>query len=122
VAESSSEAIDRWSVQLRKGCLNLAVLASLWRGPLYGLEILRHLATTSNLVVPEGTVYPLLSRMRAEGWVDSRWVASDAGHPRRYYELTDAGRDHVRRMVRAWSSFVAGVDDLLTPIHEEAQR
>ena len=72
-------SLQKWAVQLRKGCLELAILACLWSGKLYGLEILRRLADDSSLMVPEGTVYPLLSRLKAEGWVDSEWVEADAG-------------------------------------------
>src|SRR6267142_2073054 len=83
---------DKWEVQLRKGSLELAILASLWSGELYGLEILRRLESVSDLVVSEGTVYPLLSRLKALGLVRSEWIESDAGHPRKYYALTPAGR------------------------------
>ena len=58
-----TEAIDKWEIQLRKGSLGLAVLASLWGGKLYGLEILRTLETGSDLLVGEGTIYPLLNRL-----------------------------------------------------------
>ena len=61
------EPADKWEVQLRKGCLELAVLAALWSERLYGLEIMRRLEDGSGLVVPEGTVYPLLSRLKSEG-------------------------------------------------------
>ena len=60
--------------------------------PLYGLEILRRLDADAGMSIPEGTIYPLLSRMKAEGLVDSEWVEADAGHPRKYYRLTDPGR------------------------------
>lgn len=78
----ASEASENWEVQVRKGCLELAILAALWSGKLYGLEILRRLEAGSRLVVPEGTVYPLLSRLKSEGWLDSEWVEADSGHPR----------------------------------------
>src|ERR1700674_6061091 len=92
-AESSGpDQMDKWEVQLRKGCLELAILASLWPGRLYGLEILRLLEQDSDLVITEGTVYPLLSRLKAEGLLDSEWVEAEAGHPRKYYRLTPAGR------------------------------
>jgi PadR family transcriptional regulator, regulatory protein PadR len=116
---NEADAIQRWEVQLRKGCLELAILASLWPGRLYGLEILRRLADGSSLVVPEGTVYPLLSRLKADGWVDAEWVEAEAGHPRKYYHLTPAGRRHLRRMARSWSSFTASLDGLLEPLHKE---
>jgi PadR family transcriptional regulator PadR len=69
---------DKWEVQLRKGCLELAILAALWSGKLYGLEILRRLESDSDLIVSEGTVYPLLSRLKALGLVRSEWIESDA--------------------------------------------
>jgi len=115
----ASEPLDKWEIQLRKGCLDLAILAILWPHSLYGLEILRELASSSNLVVPEGTVYPLLSRLKAEGLLTSEWVESDAGHPRKYYSLTEDGRRRVRQMARSWSAFSAGLERLLAPLRKE---
>jgi PadR family transcriptional regulator PadR len=113
--------ILKWEVQLRKGCLDLAILAVLSPGRLYGLEILRRLAEGSSLVIPEGTIYPLLSRLRSEGWVRSEWVEADAGHPRKYYSLTSEGRRHARLMAQAWSRFSGSLDRLVTPLLKEAK-
>jgi len=115
-----TDSIQRWEVQLRKGSLDLAILASLWPGRLYGLEILRRLSDVSGLVVPEGTIYPLLSRLKSEGWVESEWVESEAGHPRKYYRLTPEGRRHTRRMAQAWSRFSASLDDLIASLRKES--
>lgn len=112
-------SIDKWEIQLRKGSLDIAVLASLWSGKLYGLEILRRVADGSDLLIPEGTVYPLLARLKAEGWVDSEWVEAEAGHPRKYYSLTRSGRRHLVQMARSWSRFAASLDRLLAPIRKE---
>jgi PadR family transcriptional regulator len=117
--KSSHEPIDKWEVQMRKGCLELAILASLWSGRLYGLEILRRLADDSSLIVPEGTVYPLLSRLKSEGLLESEWVEADAGHPRKYYRLTAGGRRRAIQMARFWSSFSANLDNLLEPLRRE---
>src|SRR5688572_1438846 len=119
IGSKGTDAIQKWEVQLRKGCLELAIMASLWTGKLYGLQILRRLTDDASLVVPEGTVYPLLARLKAEGWVDSEWVEAEAGHPRKYYRLTASGRRHVLRMARSWSSFTASLDRLLVPLGEE---
>lgn len=116
---SSNDATDKWEVQLRKGCLELAILATLWSGRLYGLEIMRWLAEKSGLIVSEGTVYPLLSRLKAEGLLTSEWVEADAGHPRKYYCLTPAGRRRVVEMARSWQIFSASLDSLLSPIRKE---
>lgn len=117
--KGDAEAIQRWEVQLRKGSLELAILASLWPGRRYGLEILRRLEDGSHLSVPEGTVYPLLSRLKAEGWLDAEWVEADAGHPRKYYSLTPSGRRHLLQMTHAWSGFAASLDRLLEPLRKE---
>ncbi|MFN7941061.1 MAG: helix-turn-helix transcriptional regulator [Thermoanaerobaculia bacterium] len=114
-----SESGDKWEVQLRKGCLELAILASLWRGRLYGLEILRQLDRTSDLVVSEGTVYPLLTRLKLLGLVDAEWVESEAGHPRKYYQLTAAGRARAREMARVWRRFSASLGRLLAPLGKD---
>jgi PadR family transcriptional regulator, regulatory protein PadR len=110
------DTADKWEVQLRKGCLELAILAALSGGKLYGLEILRRLETDSDLVVSEGTVYPLLSRLKATALVCSEWVESDAGHPRKYYELTPAGRRRAVEMAGVWERFSASMSRLLEPL------
>jgi PadR family transcriptional regulator, regulatory protein PadR len=113
---AEQESADKWEVQLRKGCLELAILAALWAGKLYGLEILRRLESDSDLVVSEGTVYPLLSRLKVLGLVRSEWVESDAGHPRKYYALTPAGKHRVREMTAMWSRFSSSMNRLLAPL------
>src|SRR5579862_2422889 len=110
------DSADKWEVQLRKGCLELAILASLWPGKLYGLEILRRLEDDSDLIVSEGTVYPLLSRLKALGLVRAEWVESDAGHPRKYYALTAAGRERGREMREIWTRFSSSMGRLLAPL------
>ncbi len=110
------ETGDKWEVQLRKGCLELAILAALWDGKLYGLEILRRMESDSDLVVSEGTVYPLLSRLKALGLVRSEWVESDAGHPRKYYSLTQGGKERAREMAGMWARFSSSMSRLLGPL------
>src|SRR6202158_5004930 len=117
--EPSGEPIDNWEVQLRKGSLELAILASLWGGRLYGLEILRRLENDSDLIVAEGTVYPLLTRLKALGLVESEWVESDSGHPRKYYKLTSLGRQRALEMAHIWARFSASLSDLLAPLGKE---
>ncbi len=116
---STPESAEKWEVQLRKGSLELAILAALWEGRLYGLEILRHLESNSDLIVVEGTVYPLLNRLRTLGLVESEWVESDFGHPRKYYRLTAAGRQRALEMTRIWVRFSASMTNLLAPLNKE---
>jgi len=111
-------AADKWEVQLRKGCLELAILAALWDGRRYGLEILRTLEQQSDLILTEGTIYPLLSRLKTLGLVDSTWVESEGGHPRKYYALTEAGRQRAKEMAAIWMRFSSSMSRLLAPLGE----
>ncbi|MGB9030107.1 MAG: PadR family transcriptional regulator [Acidobacteriaceae bacterium] len=115
------QALDKWEVQLRKGCLELAVLAALWDQRLYGLEILKRLETDSDLVVSDGTVYPLLSRLKALGLLRSEWIVAEAGHPRRYYALTSAGRHRAQEMARIWARFASSMGKLIAPLGERKE-
>jgi PadR family transcriptional regulator PadR len=112
---------DRWEAQLRKGALEMAALASLWQGRLYGLEIIRFLESHSSLALAEGTIYPILNRLKAEGMLTSEWVEAEAGHPRKYYSLTEAGRQRLRLMAEAWFSFSRGLSRLLQPVLEKQE-
>ncbi len=110
------ESPDRWEAQLRKGALEMAALASLWEGKLYGLEIIRFLESHSRLVLAEGTIYPILNRLKAEGMLTSDWVEAEAGHPRKYYALTESGRTRLLQMAQAWANFAGGLSQLLEPV------
>ena len=112
----TQQSADKWEVQLRKGCLELAVLAALWDQKLYGLEILRRLESDSDLVVSDGTVYPLLSRLKTLGLVRSEWIIAEVGHPRRYYALTAAGKRRALDMARIWTRFTSSMSRLLAPL------
>ena len=118
---AENEQPDRWEAQLRKGALEMAALASLWRGRLYGLEIIRFLESQSRLVLAEGTIYPILNRLKLEGMLTSEWVEAEAGHPRKYYSLTDAGRFRLRQMAEAWVSFSSGLSRLLEPVFDQKE-
>ena len=113
---------DRWEAQLRKGCLEIAILGSLWKGRLYGLEILRLLESHSSLGLAEGTLYLILSRLRNEKLVLAEWVDAGTGHPRKYYWLTPAGKDRLRAMAGFWKAFSADLDELIEPALRSKER
>jgi len=106
---------DNWSAQLRKGSLELAILASLWNGSLYGLDILRAL-DTGGLPVAEGTLYPILNRLRLDDLLAAEWRDMGAGHPRKYYRLTASGRRRTTEMTAAWASFSAQMTRMVEPV------
>ncbi len=118
---TDGDSPDRWEAQLRKGALEMAALASLWQGRLYGLEIIRFLEHQSSMVLAEGTIYPILNRLKVEGMLTSEWVEAEAGHPRKYYSLTEAGLQRLRQMAEAWTSFSRGLSRLLEPVLERQE-
>jgi PadR family transcriptional regulator, regulatory protein PadR len=93
---------ENWTTQLRKGLLELAILNALSDGPLYGYEIVRRLGDVDGLVITEGTVYPILSRLKNEAYVETYLQESSEGPPRKYYRLTGDGRGELRRMNEHW--------------------
>lgn len=101
--------------QLRKGVLEYCVLALMRNGPRYGVELLRELEETGALATSQGTVYPLLSRLRRDDLVSTSWQESASGPPRRYYELTAAGQAALDEFAGLWPAFRDAVDRLLVP-------
>lgn len=115
------DQISNWEAQIRKGWLEVAILATLWRGRLYGLEIIRELETSSDLVVAEGTIYPVLARLRNDGLVEAEWVEGTSGHPRRYYKLTPAGRKRTLLLAKHSNTFLEKMTALIKPLLAEAK-
>ncbi len=106
-------AQETWQEQLRRGGLDLAILATLARGPGYGLSIIRDLEARSRLVLTEGTVYPILGRLAREKLLDAEWVNDEAPHPRKYYRITTKGRAVLAEMSDYWRGFSESVSRLL---------
>lgn len=98
---------------LRRGTLEFCVLALMRGGELYGVELTRRLAEVDGLTTSEGTLYPLLSRLRREGLVHTTWQESPAGPPRRYYALSADGRRALDRFISEWLRYRDAVDTIL---------
>lgn len=99
--------------QMRRGTLQYCVLALLAEEERYGFDLVRALAAVDGMVTSEGTIYPLLSRLRRDGLVESNWRESPTGPPRRYYRLTADGRTALSAFAQEWSRFREGVDRFL---------
>ncbi len=99
--------------QLRRGAIEYCVLALLADGERYGFELVQTLAADGVLVTTEGTLYPLLGRLRREGAVATTWRESLSGPPRRYYRLTAAGRKSLAAFGDEWTRFRDAVDAIL---------
>lgn len=105
-----------WTTQLRKGLLELAILNVLGE-PLYGYEIVRRLGDVDGLVITEGTIYPILSRLRTEEYVETYIEESPSGPPRKYYRLTGVGRAELRRMNEHWKRLHEAIGHLRKENH-----
>lgn len=93
-----ADSIDNWAVQVRKGVLELAILNAIGERRRYGYELVKELVDSPVLGVTEGTVYPLLSRLRSQGLIDTQLEESAGGPARKYYALSRNGRKTLDRM------------------------
>ncbi len=107
-----ADIIDKWATQARKGILELAVLTSLDGAECYAYELVKKLLAISGLGITEGTIYPLLSRLRSQGLVQARLVESSSGPARKYYSLTEQGKQALELMQNYLDTLLAGVDKL----------
>ena len=126
IASHSSEGSEVrpagcWEAQLRKGFLEMAILASLWTNRQYGLEIIRTLDSKPGLALAEGTLYLILNRLKHDALVASEWVEAGTGHPRKYYWLTKAGKERLRAMARFWAEFSGDLNALLSPVMDRKE-
>jgi PadR family transcriptional regulator PadR len=96
---------------MRKGVLELCVLRIVRSNEVYTSDISDRLKSAELLVV-EGTLYPLLTRMKNAGWLSYRWEESKSGPPRKYYQITPAGEAFLAQLEREWTAFTQAVDTL----------
>lgn len=104
---------EKWMVQMRRGSLELCLLSILSRGTRYGYDIVQALSGEGGLVIKEGTIYPLLGRLRNEGLVDAEWRPSPQGPRRKYYRLTPEGERRLSEMRFEWRGFADDVERIL---------
>jgi len=101
---------DKFSA-LRKGLLEFAVLSIVANHQVYAADILQKLAPT-DFATGEGTLYPLLSRLRRDKQVEYEWVESENGPPRKYYSLTTGGRQHLKDLNNYWHQINISLEQL----------
>jgi len=99
--------------ELRRGVLGPCVLSLLELRPRFGLELVRDLAAADGLLTSDGTVYPLLNRLRDAGLVTSEWQDNEGERARRYYSITEAGRQSLKAFRADWTQFSATVGKVL---------
>lgn len=103
--------IENTKAQMRKGVLEFCILSILQHGDAYTNDILSHLKD-AKLIVVEGTIYPLLTRLKNAGLLSYRWEESTSGPPRKYYGLTETGTLFLKELSGTWGDLVNAVDTI----------
>ena len=103
---------ENFKIQIRKGLLEFCVLQIISNKEVYASEIIEELKN-SKIIVVEGTVYPLLSRLKKSNYIQYNWKESTQGPPRKYYSITDYGLEHLKELVVSWSDINRSVKKLL---------
>ncbi len=104
----------KWTAQLRKGLVELAVLAALRAEEAYGYQLLQRINSHAELNLHEPTIYPLLARLAKEGYLTTRTGPSPNGPPRRYYQLTEAGVERYEQMLQIWRATSQSIENLIS--------
>lgn len=107
--------LENSRAQMKKGILEYCILAILEKGDAYASDLIQRLKE-SNLVVVEGTLYPLLTRLKNDNLLTYRWEESTMGPPRKYYKLTPEGNSFLQELHKIWREFVETVEQIVKPI------
>jgi PadR family transcriptional regulator PadR len=106
--------IENTKVQMRKGILEFCILQIISRGEVYASTMLAEL-TSAQIMVVEGTLYPLLTRLKNAGFLDYKWVESVSGPPRKYYILTEKGSTFLAELHGTWVDLHTSVSQIIHP-------
>lgn len=112
---------SKWDVQLRKGTLELVLLAALKHQRVYGLELLNILRGYETMKITEGTLYPLMDRLKREGLIDAEWIQEGETRPRKYYHLTDKGQGKLSHLTNRWRQSVQDIETLLSAVQKKSE-
>ena len=99
------------NIQFKKGVLDMCVLAVIAEGDCYGYELVQKIS--ANIEIAEGTIYPLLRKFQNEGYCETYLAESSGGPPRKYYRITQEGREILNLMTEEWRHFSKSVDTIL---------
>lgn len=106
------EFVHNWNSQVKKGTLSFIVLNILVSKEYYGYELIEKIKQLTDMDIAEGTLYPLMNRLKKEGLVTSRWVEQDTGIPRKYYMITREGKDTLNEMRKNWNKLEEALQKL----------
>ena len=115
------EKADSTIAQMRKGVLEMCVMSAIDGQEAYASDILERLKQ-AHLIVVEGTLYPILTRLKNEGFLSYRWEESNSGPPRKYFNLTPIGLDFLRELKTGWTDLVGAVNLTIATINNESDQ
>ncbi len=104
--------VENAQIQMRKGILDFCILHIIGRGEIYSSNILEEL-TSAKMMIVEGTLYPLLTRLKNTGLVEYRWIESQSGPPRKYFTITDKGTEILAELSQTWLEMANSVTNIL---------
>ena len=108
----NAKFFDNWTNQLRKGVLELCILNDIRNRKMYGYEIIRRLRKIEGLIISEGAIYPILSRLKRQDLVETSIQESPDGPARKYYKLTKQGEEMISQMNAYWQAISGATDSI----------
>ncbi|MFM9836767.1 MAG: PadR family transcriptional regulator [Cyclobacteriaceae bacterium] len=110
--------LENTQIQMRKGILEFCILHIIARGEVYASDMLDEL-TRAKMIVVEGTLYPLLTRLKNAGLLEYKWVESKSGPPRKYYKLTDEGTSFLNGLTETWDDLVNSTETVRSKVKSQ---
>ena len=108
-----SEFVDKWQSQVKKGTLSFIILNVLKDNEYYGYELIEEIKKATHIEIAEGTLYPLMNRLKDEELVASKWVEQASGIPRKYYTITGKGLEVLKEMQTYWIDINSSIQKLI---------
>lgn len=105
----NDEFVHKWKSQVKKGTLAFIVLTVLMDNEFYGYELIERVRRFTSIEIAEGTLYPLMNRLKKENLVSSKWVEQESGIPRKYYSLTAMGAETLDQMSLFWNDLESSI-------------
>jgi PadR family transcriptional regulator, regulatory protein PadR len=108
----NEEFLNKWKSQVKKGTLGFILLRLLRKKEMYGYELIEQVSMKVSIDIAEGTLYPLLNRLKDDDLISSKWVEQGSGIPRKYYSLTEQGRSTLLAMEKNWNELSLAISKL----------
>ena len=113
IYQMNENFVINWKSQVKKGTLTFIILNVLKNNEYYGYELIEQIRKHTEIEIAEGTLYPLMNRLKTEELVDSKWVEQETGIPRKYYSLTEAGIETLKQMNVYWQNLEKSIKKII---------